>query len=81
MPTPIKARMLEYKEHEHKLMIEIFNKFGLKYPLSAAVKKIDREMLDLEWDNLVINDNPHFKVWSADNAKNKFLKMYNKLFQ
>ena len=81
MPTPIKARMKEYKEHEHNLMTEIFKKFGLKYPLSAAVKKVDREMLDLEWENLVISDNPDFKVWSADKAKKKFLKMYNKLFQ
>jgi hypothetical protein len=80
MPTPIKARMNEYKEHEHNLMIAIFNKFNLDYPLSPAVKKVDREMLDLEWENLVINDNPDFKVWSANKAKKEFMKMYNKLF-
>lgn len=81
MPTPIKARMQEYKMHEHNLMIAIFDKFGLEYPLPPAVKKIDREMLDLEWENLVVNDNPDFKVWSANKAKKEFLRMFEKLFR
>jgi hypothetical protein len=80
MPTPIKAKMIEYKEHEHNLMIAIFNKFGLDYPLSPSVKKVDREMLELEWENLVVNDNPQFKVWTPNKAKKEFLKMFNKLF-
>lgn len=80
MPSPIKARMHEYKEHEDKLMAAIFEKFDVEYPLNHAVKKVDREMLDLEWENLVVNDNPDFKVWSANKAKKEFMKMYNKLF-
>lgn len=80
MPSPIKAKMLEYKEHEHKLMVAILNKFGLEYPLAPAIKKADYEMLILEWDNLVVNDNPDFKVWSANKAKKEFLRMFNKLF-
>lgn len=81
MPSPIKAKMFEYKEHEHKLMAAIMDKFGLEYPLSPAIKKVDMEMLILEWDNLVVNDNPDFEVWSANKAKKEFLKMFNKLFK
>jgi 5'-deoxynucleotidase YfbR-like HD superfamily hydrolase len=80
MPSPIKAKMKEYKRHEDKLMAAIFKKFNLEFPLNPVVKKVDREMLDLEWENLVLDDNPKFKCWSANKAKREFLKMYNKLF-
>ena len=80
MPSPIKAKMEEYKQHEDKLMAKIFEVFGLEFPLNHAVKKVDREMLELEWDNLVVQDNPHFKCWSPNKAKREFLKTFNKLF-
>lgn len=81
MPTPIKARMGEYKEYEHKLMTVIFDKYGLEWPLNNKIKKIDRKMLLIEWDNLAINDNKEFKCWNRDKAKREFLKSFNKLFK
>ena len=81
MPTPIKSKLEEYKKHEENLMMAIFDKFELEFPLNSSVKKVDREMLDLEWGNLVINDNPDFKCWTPNKAKREFLKMFNKLFK
>ena len=40
MPTPIKAKMPEYKEIEHELMQAIADKFDFPYPYSKQVKKL-----------------------------------------
>lgn len=54
MPTPIKARMPEYKEIEHHLMCVIAKKFGVVYPYNhPEIKEIDTFMVHLEWDKLV----------------------------
>jgi 5'-deoxynucleotidase YfbR-like HD superfamily hydrolase len=80
IPTPIKARLLEYKLHEKKLMSVIFTKYNITEPLSKAVKKIDNDMLLFEWENLVIKDTKSFKCWGRNKAKKEFLKMFNELF-
>ena len=80
IPTPIKARLLEYKLHEKKLMSVIFTKYNITEPLSKSVKKIDNDMLLIEWENLVEHDNRTFKTWSHKKAKKEFLKMFNELF-
>lgn len=79
IPTPIKSRMPEYKEIEHKLMLVIAQKFGFKYPLNKELKHIDRYMLQLEWDNLADGHNISFKCWTPEEAKENFLSAYYKL--
>ena len=81
MPTPIKAKLTEYKKHEDKLMKVIFDKYGLQWPLNDRLKKIDKKMLLIEWENLVINDNIEFKCWDRNKAKREFIKMFNQLFK
>jgi hypothetical protein len=81
MPTPIKARMGEYKQYEDKLMTIIFKKYDLEWPLSNNIKKIDRKMLLIEWDNLAVIDNKEFKCWTPNKAKKEFLKLYKQLFK
>jgi hypothetical protein len=61
MPTPTKDRLPDYKTCEHNLMLVIAEKFGFTYPLNDALKVIDSE-LEIEWENLVITDNPNFNV-------------------
>jgi hypothetical protein len=61
MPTPYKDRLPDYKTCEHNLMLVIAEKFGFTYPLNDALKVIDSE-LEIEWENLVITDNPNFNV-------------------
>lgn len=80
IPTPIKARLPEYKVCEHNLMLMIADKFGFEYPLNEAVKDIDARMLQIEWDNLVLNDSKYFECWDHATAKETFLKMYHELF-
>jgi len=79
MPSPIKARMPEYKKFEGILMTAIADKFKIQYPFDKEVKKIDKIMIHLEWDNLVNHNNKKFKCWSQKKAKRKFLKMYYEL--
>ena len=81
MPTPIKARMGEYKQYEDKLMKIIFKKYDLEWPLNPNIKKIDKKMLLIEWDNLAVTDNKEFKCWSPNKAKKEFLKLYKELFK
>jgi len=80
MPTPIKARMGEYKAYENKLMTVIFEKYDLEWPLNTNVKRIDRKMLLIEWENLAVNDNKEFECWNPNKAKKEFLKLYKELF-
>jgi len=80
IPTPIKARLPEYKECEHNLMLMIADKFGFEYPLNETVKEIDARMLQIEWENLVLDDTKIFQCWDHAKAKKTFLEAYNVLF-
>ncbi len=77
MPTPIKARLPEYKECEHNLMVVIAKKFGFVYPYNdPEIKVIDTIMVHLEWDALVERNDKSFKCLTAIQAKKEFLRMY-----
>ncbi len=80
MPTPIKQGLPDYKGTENKLMGVIAKKFGFEYPLNPVIKKVDAEALEIEWENLVINDNDEFECLSHADAKKEFLDMF-KLIQ
>lgn len=81
IPRPIKQGLGNYKEIEDKLMNLIAEKFGFKYPLEQPVKQIDEEMLQFEWEHLMLKkpliDN--FVCWSAGYAKRRFLETYAEL--
>lgn len=81
IPTPIKARMFEYKEIEHHLMSVIAEKFKFDYPYDAEIKEVDTKMLHLEWENLVIKKNLDFVCLSPAKAKALFLKTYYQLIK
>lgn len=81
IPTPIKARLPEYKECEHNLMLMIADKFGFQYPLNEAVKEVDARMLQIEWENLVLDDTKYFECWDHAKAKKTFLEAYKVLFE
>lgn len=77
IPSPIKARLSNYKEIEDGLMKVISEVFQFNYPLSDSVKAVDKIMLEKEWSNLVINKSNSFERWGFLKAKNEFLKAYN----
>lgn len=80
IPRPIKNRLTNYKEIEEKLMIKIFEKFGLIYPIHEFVKQADEIMLQREWDMLMLKKenytNINFDCWSPQYAESKFLSTF-----
>lgn len=76
MPTPIKARMPEYQIIENNLMSVIAKKFGFQFPLDPEIKIIDKVMVNLEWEMLVMSNNKEFKCLTAIQAKKEFLRIY-----
>jgi uncharacterized protein len=58
IPKPIKGGLTNYKEIEDRLMIVIADKFGFQYPLHTEIKKVDEQMLQLEWDCLMLRTHP-----------------------
>jgi hypothetical protein len=80
IPTPIKAKLPDYKMYEARLMGFISRHFGFEFPLSDTVHTIDRDMLLLEWENLVVNENDEFECWDHATAKARFIEQFNKLF-
>src|ERR1035437_893655 len=75
MPTPIKAKLSQYKKVEDNLMAVIFKRFNVPYPYSPKVKKIDRKLLQLEWENLVARDRKNFKKCSGNFLNSIIYKM------
>lgn len=55
IPRPIKQRLSNYKEVEDGLMTLIAKKYGFQWPLHPEVKKVDEQMLQAEWDCLMLN--------------------------
>jgi hypothetical protein len=81
IPSPIKQGLSNYKEIEDKLMVLIAEKFGFKYPLTKAVKKIDEEMLQFEWKHLMLKKPMigWFDCWQPGYAKRRFLETFYEL--
>lgn len=76
MPKPIKERMPEYQKVEKDLQRVICNKFGLPFPKSIEVEKIDKFMLEEEWDNLMLKES-FFGHNDKMQTKESFLTMFN----
>lgn len=77
MPTPIKNKLPDYKSTEHRLMEIIAIKYGFEFPLNPIIKKVDAQSLEIEWDNLVENDNIKFVCMTSSDAKKEFLKLFH----
>jgi hypothetical protein len=81
MPRPIKRRLNDYKLIENKLMLLIAEKFGFKYPLENQIKLADENMLEFEWEHIVLKKSitNSFYCWTSIDAKISFLQTFNKL--
>lgn len=60
MPGPIKRRMKWYKKKEAAIMRILAKKFGFTYPKHPEVDLIDKQMLQAEWDYLMLGGNGSF---------------------
>lgn len=75
MPSPFKKLMPSFKKLEGNLMRVIFEKYDIDWSLMEKIKEVDREVLGLEWDNVVTGPNC-LPVWSPEFAKVRFLETY-----
>lgn len=83
MPSPIKHRLPDYQKLEHSVMTVIAKKFGIQYPFDKAIKIADKQMLETEWEYIMLGkelpDGKKFRVWSPTEAKETFLGKYYEL--
>lgn len=79
IPTPIKAKLPFYKKVENGIMAVIAKTYGIQFPFDSEIKEIDKKMLDIEWENLMVNDNPDFVVLTPFQAKKQYLKLFYEL--
>lgn len=91
IPTPLKVLLPDYKALEQKHEAEMFKRFGLEFPMNAAVHKADKELLCAEvrdmkpanphWDQFAsdVTHIPHIEPWTSYMARKMFLKRYYQL--
>lgn len=75
-PKPLKNLLPDYQKIEDKLSQIIAKKFGFKYPHSAEVKRIDREALLFELDNVKLFSTTEH--WNPLRAEQEFLNRFHK---
>lgn len=76
IPRPIKQRLENYKEIENGLMSVIAQVFGFQYPFHDNVKKVDEDMLQTEWDSLMLRKNDAIECFSQERARDFFMNMF-----
>jgi len=80
IPKPIKDKILDYLIIEDNLMKVLSAKFGFNYPLSDEVKKVDKAMLEWEWQFIMLeHKNFHLPTFSPAEAKQKFIELFKLL--
>lgn len=79
IPKPIKLKLANYGEIEDGLMKLIAAKFGFAYPLSDHIKLIDKRMLHMEWNAIMLEKKNNLEVYSTMKAKTFFLNKFKEL--
>lgn len=79
IPSPIKVRLPEYVRLEENLMSVIYKKFGLTWPLLPVIKEIDKELLEWEWEHIVLERKAPVNYWSPRYAEGQFMDRFNNL--
>jgi hypothetical protein len=69
----------DYIRVEDNLLGLIFKKFNLNFPLSDTVHKIDRELLEYEYNIFYDYTELDFTYWSPEESKSKFLARFFEL--
>lgn len=85
IPSPIKKHLTNYKEIEHNLMQVIATKFNFEYPLNDKIHLADRQMLEAEWYQLVLNKEVTGTMYKLNplpqkESYNLFMKEFEKYY-
>lgn len=78
IPSPLKSRIIGYKEAEDYLMKMIAEKFQFEYPLSRVVKQSDAIALAVEWELYVLGEG---KGMTPKQAESQFLWTYKHILK
>ena len=81
VPKPVKPLLTNYKETEDRIMTLIAKKYGFQWPLSPEVHQVDSEMLQIEWDHLMLAKSEDIKTYAPKVAKKMFLDKFNELIK
>ena len=76
IPRPIKNRLGNYKLIENELMCVIADKYGFQWPLHEKVKEVDKRMLQIEWDCLMLRTENKLDIMSPERARNYFMNLF-----
>lgn len=80
IPSPIKAHLPGYRNMENRLMQIIAQVYNTRWPLTDAVKKADKELLEYEWNHMVLRSRGKLiNYWSPSYAKAEFMQRYREL--
>lgn len=79
IPKPIKPHLNNYETLEDRIMQLIAEKFGFKYPLPQHIHIIDRQLLESEWEHIMMKDDNYFESWPPAYAKQRFLETYQRI--
>lgn len=83
IPRPIKKQFSQYKVIENSLMNVLAGVFHFNWPLSEQILQIDNDMLQTEWDDLMVKIDDHplnrLNVYSQSYAKQLFLDIFHQL--
>lgn len=78
IPSPIKRAIPDIYEIENRIYLAISQRFGIPNTISGYVKALDSEMLQYEWDNIVIRNTESIQLMSQAKAKTQFLKHFKR---
>lgn len=77
IPSPIKPLLTNYKEIEHYIMMFLAGEFKFVYPKSKNVEAADKQMMQYEWDYIVIDKK--ITPMTPKQAEKAFLDRYFEL--
>jgi hypothetical protein len=79
LAAPVKRSIDRYKEIENKVMAVIATKYGFDFPFDPEIKRIDKILLEYEYNNLFLEKDKFFVVMSPALARKKFLETFQAL--
>jgi len=79
IPSPIKKYFTQYHAIEDDVMNAVAKRFIFQYPFDECIKKFDKEALNWEWENKVINNYDVQNNWDFKKAKKEFLEAFKSI--
>ena len=76
IPKPLKNLLPDYQRIEKQLMGIIADKFGFPYPVPWIIKEADRQAIQQEWAENVLNSRPKNSIPDDLTVRDEFLARF-----